>query len=364
MRVLDELYAAVYVTDEDDRVLFANRRLIELIGESGKAPSVPDISARFTPARPETVGTPERLSAHLFAGAEVRDRRDGRWYLVQAGSIPWVDRRRVGLTVMTDVTDQKLARTLRREHQEALHQTSRLVGLAEAATTLAHELNQPLVAIVGYNAACIRLLESEDSDRSELRAAMQKCRAQAARAGDIIHRMRELARRRAPELASCNLNAMVRQTLDWVEEDLVRAGVHIELVLSEPLPPVQADRILIEQVLLNLVQNAIEAMREVGSARRRLRVASAGRADDSVEITVSDQGRGISSAVADRLFTPFFTTKDNGLGLGLSICRSAVEIHGGSIWFSANDDGGRRSISCCRAAIRESGSRRDSVRRR
>jgi two-component system sensor histidine kinase DctS len=241
---------------------------------------------------------------------------------------------------MTDITDQKLAQALQREHQIALLQTSRQVDLAEAASTLAHELNQPLVAIVGYNAACIRLLECDDIDRDQVRTAMQKCRVQAVRAGEIIHRLRELTRRRAPQLAECDLNAMIRQMLDWVESDLERAGIRVELVLSDALPSAKADRILVEQVIRNLVDNAIDAMRNSAQESRTLRISSALEADGSVRFTVSDRGKGISPEVEKQLYTPFFTTKDDGLGLGLSICRSIAEMHRGRLWHTANDGGG------------------------
>ena len=339
LRVLDGLYAAVYVADEPGHVLYANRRLVKLIG-AGPQPTAADIAARFAPAQRETASPMDEGAAGLFTGAEVRDVRDGHWYLVQAGHIPWVDRSRVSLQVMTDITEQKLAQALQRERQEALHHTSRLVALAEAASTLAHELNQPLIAIVGYNAACIRLIDAADGDRAELQAAMEKCRAQAVRAGEIINRLRALIQRRAPELAWCDLNATIRQTLAWSEADVELAHVQVELALTEPPPQVRVDRILIEQVILNLVQNAIDAMREVPPERRKLRIACVGEADGAVKISVSDQGEGISPAVAERLYSPFFTTRPNGFGLGLSICRSIVEMHGGRIWHGANADGG------------------------
>ena len=340
LRVLDGLYAAVHVTDEQGHVLYANRRLVKLLGTEPEPPTAPAIAARFVPAQRDMTVPADDGADGLFTGAEVRDVRDGRWYLVHAGHIPWVDRSRVSLHVMTDITEQKLAQALQRERQEALHHTSRLVALAEAASTLAHELNQPLIAIVGYNAACIRLLESADGNRAEIQSAMEKCRAQAVRAGAIINRMRALTQRRSPELACCDLPAIIRQTLAWSEADVELAHVQIDLALAEPPPKVRVDRILIEQVILNLVQNAIDAMRETALERRKLRIDCTGEIDGSAKISVSDQGEGLSPEVAERLYTPFFTTRPNGLGLGLSICRSVVEIHGGRIWHGTNPEGG------------------------
>ncbi len=334
LRVLDGLYAAVHVTDEQGQIVYANRKLVELMGVGPAPPTAADIAARFPPSPSEAAAD------GLFAGSEVRDSSDGRWYLVQAGQIPWVDRRRVSLQLMTDITAQKHAQALERERQEALHHTSRLVALAEAASTLAHELNQPLLAIVGYNAACIRLLQAEDVDRAEVQTAMEKCRAQAVRAGEIINRLRTLTRRRAPDFVRCDLNAIVRQVLAWCEAELESAHVQVELTLPEPSLRVRVDRILIEQVILNLMQNAVDAMREAARERRTLRVACSVAADGAANVVIEDRGGGISPAVAERLYTPFFTTKRDGLGLGLSICRSVVEMHGGRIWHDSNAEGG------------------------
>jgi len=340
VRVLDGLYAAVYVTDGDDRVLFANRRLARLFGSGARTPTATEITERFAQVKADAPGIDSPSPEFGFSGTEARDRNDGRWYVVQTGHIPWVDLTRVRLNVMTDITDQKLAQSIRSEHQAALHHTSRLMNLAEAATTLAHELNQPLIAIVGYNAACIRLLEAGTVDLPAVDAAMKKCRAQAVRAGEIVHRMRELARRRVPQLAPCDLNTMIRQQLAWVEGDLERAGVVVELALAPSLPRVPTDRILVEQVILNLVQNAIDAMHGTRPNNRRLRIESRRGEPGGAVVTVADRGEGIAPDVAERLFSTFFTTKTTGLGLGLSICRSVVEIHGGRIWHDANPEGG------------------------
>jgi C4-dicarboxylate-specific signal transduction histidine kinase len=341
VRVLDSLYAAVYVTDDDnDRVLYANRRFAQLMGGEGRTPTAADIAGRFVIGKPEGTSVEGASPEFRFTGVEARDVVDGRWYIVQAGFMPWVDRSRVRLNVMTDISDQKLAQKLHIEHQSALHHTARLINLAEAATTLAHELNQPLLAIVAYNAACIRLLESGSVDLPTVGAAMKKCRTQAVRAGEIVRRMRELARRRAPQLADCDLNAMIRQQLEWSEDDLAGAGVTVEPDLEVALPHVQADRLLIEQVLVNLVQNAIDAMRNTDPAQRALRIGSRRADQGRVTITVADRGEGIAPAVGERLFSTFFTTKATGLGLGLSICRSVIELHGGRLWHDANPGGG------------------------
>ncbi len=337
VRVLNGLHAAVFVTDQE-RVLFANEWLLRLLGR-GVTPAVNDIAERFPNARQEREAPDVPVQAP-FAGTEVRDAVNGRTYLAQAGGLNWVDGRRVRLTILTDITEQKRAEALQRENQASLHHTARLVNLAEAATTLAHELNQPLNAILGYNAACLRLLDEGDADPGELAAAMEKCRIQAVRAGDIIQRIRELTRKRTPTLSPCDLNAMLEEVLGWLADDLERNAVRVDLHLADGLPRVRVDRILVEQVMLNLVNNAMEAMAAVPPERRAIRVVTERVGVDGVRITIADRGPGIPPEHAARMFTPFFTTKVQGLGLGLAICRSVVEMHGGRLWHESRPEGG------------------------
>jgi len=338
VRVLSGLHAAVFVSDEN-HVLFANDWLGRMLDRS-HAPHADDIAARFPIAVTGTEGLAD-TPAHLpFSGYEVRDAVDGRWYLAQAGAITWTDGRRVRLTVLTDISEQKRASALQRENQAALHHTARLVNLAEAGTTLAHELNQPLVAIVGYNSACLRLLDSGNADPAELATAMEKCRAQAVRAGDILRRIRELTRKRSLTLAPCDFNAMVQKVLAWVRDELDRDGVRLTFALEPSLPSTQADAILVEQVLLNLVNNAVDSMRTTPPAQRELLIQTAAEPRNAVCVTVADRGAGIAPEHEPRLFTPFFTTKERGLGLGLSICRSVLEMHGGRLWHDNRPGGG------------------------
>lgn len=337
VRVLNGLHAAVFVTDRD-RVLFANDWLLRLLGRGG-TPAVDDIAGRFPNAGTE-LEPPDTSTQAPFAGTEVRDAVDGRMYLAQAGALNWIDGRRVRLTILTDITEQKRAEALQRENQAALHHTARLVNLAEAATTLAHELNQPLNAILGYNAACLRLLDEGDAEPADLAAAMEKCRVQAVRAGDIIKRIRELTRKRTPTLAPCDLNAMLREVLGWLTDDLERAGVRVELDLADGLPLLRADRILVEQVMLNLLNNAIDAMAPVAREQRVLTAATVRDGAGGIRVSVADCGSGIAAEHESRMFTPFFTTKTQGLGLGLAICRSVVEMHGGRLWHEPRPGGG------------------------
>jgi signal transduction histidine kinase len=169
---------------------------------------------------------------------------------------------------------------------------------------------------------------------------MEKGSAQAERARKIIQRVRDFLRKREPQLSPCELNEIVRDIVSMVELDADDRHVGVALDLKPSLPVVLADKVMIEQVILNLVKNAVEAMQEMPSDRRRLLIRSALSGPHSVEISVSDTGRGIPPEMIENLFTPFFTTKRDGMGMGLHICRSIVEFHDGRLWGTLNPGGG------------------------
>ena len=302
--VLEGLDAAVGVEDATSgALLYANRRWRESFGAAPPA---------------------------LREAGEIRDERTGRWYLVQPRPLRWVDGREALLRVWSDITDVRRARELMQRHREAAHRTSRLVALGEFASAIAHELNQPLAAIATYNNACLRLLESEGAASPDLREAMQKCRDQAKRAGAIIQRLREILRQPLPPRTEQDLSDVARAALQLAEPEAQEAGVALTM-LAAPGAKVRADRLLLEQVALNLLRNAIEAVRALPVGRRRVTIETARDAAGRPLLAVSDQGEGVPADVEDRLFDAFVTSKAGGLGLGLSICRSVIEAHGGAI---------------------------------
>ena len=342
LRVLEELHAAVYVVDpQSGSILYANRRLARVMNSDPFVASAAELEKRFSksnhPADADG-GQQAQVGSNQagFRSEEVWDQASGRWYLVQAGPIPWKHNRRVILKVITDISEQRHAQMLKRQHQDMLHQTARPAALAEIASYLAHEINQPLMAIASYNDACLRLLAGTPVDTDEVIAALEKSRGQAVRAGQIIARVRDFLRSRHPQPTRCDLNAIVRESLELMEIQLEDSGIKAELALANWLPKLQADRLLLIQVVVNLVQNAIDAMRSVAPHRCRLSISTHSDADGAIAVSVGDQGEGVSDAVKDWLYKPFFTTKPQGLGLGLSICRSVVEAHGGRLWHSSN----------------------------
>ncbi|WP_226461135.1 ATP-binding protein [Quatrionicoccus australiensis] len=233
-----------------------------------------------------------------------------------------------------DVTERKHAEELARQQQEQLQFTSRLVTMGEMASTLAHELNQPLAAIASYNSGCLNLLERPDCTPQEIRPALEKIGVQAQRAGRIIRRVHDFVRKSEPKRAPCQLTEVIDDCLGFVESDARKRHVRVDCD-TPPLPPIPADRLMLEQVLLNLIRNGMEAMASTPEAYRRLHIQTS-IADAELKISVTDNGCGIAPEIREKLFTAFFTTKPEGMGVGLSICRSIIEFHRGRLWAEDN----------------------------
>src|ERR687895_270880 len=280
----------------------------------------------------ETFPAPPQLAGE----GEFHDAASDRWYVLRTHPLTWIDGRSASLCVLSDVTDQRRARELVAKHRDAAHRTARLIALGEFASAVAHELNQPLAAIATYNHSCMRMLQSGNADPGQLLQAMHICRDQAKRAGKIIQRLRGLLRQPGPALAEQDLNELVEAVLELSEPGAREAGVSFRRELSPAPPLVRADRLLIEQAALNLVRNAVEAVQELAPERRRVTVATRVEPDGSGTLEVSDLGEGVPPEVREHLFDAFVTTKRGGLGLGLSICRSVIEAHGGTIRHEEN----------------------------
>jgi signal transduction histidine kinase len=200
------------------------------------------------------------------------------------------------------------------------------------AGRLAHELNQPLTAISNYAQGCANRLQTQRIDGRELTTILELIRDAALRAGAIVDRLGNFARRKGPQPTRIDLASLIRKLLDMIEPEIRGSHVQVELNLPAGLPLISADEFQIEQAIVNLVRNAIEAMSERSSADRRLIIICRQTGADEVEVAVCDHGRGVQPDLAERSFEPFFSTKPFGLGMGLPISRSIVESHGGRIW--------------------------------
>ncbi|QRM27310.1 PAS domain S-box protein [Microvirga sp. VF16] len=230
-----------------------------------------------------------------------------------------------------DLTERQKTETRLQELQSELVHMSRFTALGEMASTLAHEINQPLTAITNYLKGCRRILERMDGDTVPmLRDAVNEAGEQALRAGQVIRHLREFVARGESERHIENLPKLIEEASALSLVGAKEQGVRVVFDFDPKAPFVLADRIQIQQVLLNLIRNAIEAMQE--TERRELRVATRVMDEGHVELSVEDTGPGLAPEVASQLFQPFVTTKKHGMGVGLSICRTIVEAHGGKIW--------------------------------
>ncbi len=240
----------------------------------------------------------------------------------------------------TDVTEKRQAEEQARMQAALLSHMDRLSLMGEMAATLAHELNQPLTSIYAYATACLRMLEEGRSDDPRFRAALADAASMAQQAGSIIRHIRDFLRRRGPERRETSVGEVIEQALEIVRPLARRHGVAIEVDLPREPVRVWADAIQLQQVLINLMRNAVEAMMEVSGQRVLGILVSVDAQGEELRVTVRDTGPGLGEADVDRVFAPFYTEKADGLGMGLAISRSIIESHGGRLWAEASPHGG------------------------
>jgi PAS domain S-box-containing protein len=269
-------------------------------------------------------------------------RKDGTSFAVEYSSNPIHDEagRTVGaVVVFRDITERKEAAEKARRHQLELAHVARLSTLGEMASGIAHELNQPLTAITANARACVRLLETRGATQEYCSDVLDRIAAQAQRAGEVIRHIRHFVRKEEPDIRPARLAGMLETVIGLVRPEAERAGVALTLDLTPDAEWVLAQEIQIEQVIINLARNAIEAMAEIPDEQRHLTLRTR-RLDAEVEIQVRDTGPGLDGDVAERIFEPFVTTKAQGMGLGLSISSGIVAAHGGQLVVDSVPGGG------------------------
>lgn len=248
-------------------------------------------------------------------------------------------RKFVGL--LRDVTDRREAEAATLKRREEVIRASRLTVMGEMAAALAHELNQPLSAIANYTSACNRLLERDQpEDRKDVLNALSQIQAQSLRAGEVIRRMRSFVRAKEPERAAVNVSELIGEILPLAQLDAKANNIALRISVAERLPDVTADSVQLQQVLLNLIRNGIDAMMATRPENRQLDVIVESSTDDAIKFRIFDRGSGVSPEVKERLFQPFFTTKTEGMGMGLAICQTIVQAHGGELRHEPNPKGG------------------------
>lgn len=348
-RITNATPSIVYILDVTTRkLLYANDRLQSILGYSQsdlgsmdgdalKKLVHPEDQARFTESFQELLSLKDN-------DVQEDDSRvlhvDGSWRWLQSRKV--VFRRaadgsvRLVLGSAFDISDRKQAEEQSRQQQEQLVYVSRLTMLGELASGLAHELNQPLMAVTNYAQASLRRVRSDEFDRNELISWLEKTSQQALLAGEIIKRLRRLVSRRPPEQTAADINDAIREVFEMIRPEAESRDVRVNLELVDHLPQVPTDRVQLQQVLLNLIRNGFDAMQETPAIERNLTIESALSENDCVTVSVSDHGEGCDAQNLQQIFQPFYTTKKQGLGMGLSISRSIIEAHGGRLTAQPN----------------------------
>ncbi len=297
--------------------------LWETVARVSKCRNVGELIADLVHRRPEPVSHVGRITAG-DSGTDVRI--DWDYKRDHSGKITGF------VAVLTDLTEQHRAEEESQQRLDQLAHVERLSIMSEMVSGLAHELNQPLAAVNNYAQVCRHLIHSlEETSRSDLADAVEQIVEQAGRAGQIIRHLRTFVRRADAPRSTVNINDVVRDAVDLLKVEARLRQVSLETILGDPLPAVVVERTQIEQVIISLANNAMEAMRQSTSDEHRVRVRTSMRADGMLEVAVEDNGGGLRAENIDRLFEPFYTTKTSGMGLGLSISRSIIEAHGGRL---------------------------------
>jgi len=236
--------------------------------------------------------------------------------------------------IAIDVTRRKRAAEALGDAQADLAHVARLATMGELAASIAHEINQPISAIATQAAACLRWLERDKPDLDEAREGLVRAERDARRARDVVRGLTTLAKRSRPQQSVVDIDNAIAEVLSFVRSEIILHGITLHSDLHAGNRSVYGDRVQLQQVLLNLIMNSIEAMSATADLPRTLTLSSELTATGGMLMTVQDTGAGLDPAIADRIFYGFFTTKPNGMGMGLSICRSIIEAHGGQIWAS------------------------------
>ncbi|MFL9879436.1 PAS domain S-box protein [Herbaspirillum rhizosphaerae] len=351
----NSLVTGMRARDLEGRITYVNPAFCKMVGISanelvGKIPPMPYWA-------PEAMDEYQERFSNVLAGRvtpqfeTIFQRIDGERFPVLIFESPLVDQngKQTGwMGSILDITDRKRAEDLNRMQEEKLQASARLASMGEIASTLAHELNQPLAAISSYTTGALNMMQNGALDPASLQPALEKINTQAQRAGHVIRSVHQFVKKREPERQPISIKSIVDNVTPLIELQAQQFLVVLQTAIPANLPNVLGDAVLLEQVLLNLTRNAIQAMAAIAPERRILRItaaldrntSSSQSSQQAIIVSVIDQGHGIPPEVAAGLFSPFFSTKAEGMGMGLNICRTTIEFHGGTLTYANNPTGG------------------------
>jgi C4-dicarboxylate-specific signal transduction histidine kinase len=262
-------------------------------------------------------------------------RKDGSRVPVLIGSAGFEEQRDEGVAFVLDLTERKRAEEALRDMQMELAHANRVATMGQLSASITHEVNQPITATVTYALAARRFLSAEPPNFREVDDALSLIVKEGNRAGEVVERIRALIKKAPARKDAVEINDAILEVIALARTEAANNSVSVRTELAEGLPRVQGDRVQLQQVLLNLIINAIEAMREVNEEERELLISTLNE-PDGVSVEVRDSGLGFAPEILEHVFEAFYTTKPSGLGMGLSICLSIIEAHNGRLWASAN----------------------------
>lgn len=340
-RLVDSNIIGVAITDSEGRIIEANDALLDIIGYT--AQDLVSSRLLWTELTP-----PEWAPASQRAGAQIAEtgrcqpfekeywRKDGSRVPVMVGVAALEGEGGAMIAFVLDLTERKRAEDVLRKTQADLAHVTRVMTMSEIGSSIAHELRQPLSAIMVNAEACLRLLRTDTLNIEEARESARDIVESTNRAGQIIARIRGLMRKGEPEKSALNINELIHDTLSLTRTELWRQRIAVEIELQDSLPDVVGDRVQLQQVLVNLMLNSIDAMSVVDDRPRRLTIRSLAWDHGMIAAEVADTGVGIPPERADQIFEPFNSTKPSGLGMGLSVSRAIIQAHGGRLWATQN----------------------------
>jgi two-component system, LuxR family, sensor histidine kinase DctS len=338
------LVTGLRVRSLDDYLVYVNPALCKMVGYTeeqliGQKIPLPfwseDTYENFKKRPPENNSTLNGLET-------VYVHSSGRRIPVMIYESPLVDEEGIQtgwMACILDITEQKKAEQILRQHEEKLQSSARLSTMGELASVMAHELNQPLAAISSYATGALNMMKSGNLEEDMLEPALVQMQNQAQRAGQIIRSVHDFVAKREPHRTKQQLSEVFKAVLPLIELQAKSYLIGLEVHIEESLPVVLVDSISLEQVMLNLTRNALQSMQELTLKQRILQI-EAKNCGNYVQVDVIDHGVGLSQEVVERLFSPFFSTKAEGMGMGLNICRTIIEFHGGQLMYRPNPEGG------------------------